>query len=153
MSAEQKPLIHEVIAYLRLRRAKEAIAFYQKVFDAREIFRLDDPSGRIGHAELEIGGVKLMLSDEYPENDILGPESLGGTAVAIYLQVDNVDSLMAAAVAAGASVVNPATDQFYGERSGKIRDPFGHHWLMSQHIEKVSVEEMQKRFDAMSKSE
>jgi uncharacterized glyoxalase superfamily protein PhnB len=146
-------LIHEVIAYLRLRRAKEAIAFYQKVFDAKESFRLEDPSGRIGHAELEIGGVKLMLSDEYPENDILGPESLGGTAVAIYLQVDNVDSLMAAAVAAGASVVNPATDQFYGERSGKIRDPFGHHWLMSQQIEKVSIEEMQKRFDAMSKSE
>ncbi|HTD04242.1 VOC family protein [Undibacterium sp.] len=152
MPAGQKPVIHEVIAYLRVRRAPEAIGFYQKVFGAKELFRLSEPSGRVGHAELEIGGVKLMLSDEYPEHDNPSPESLGGTTMAMYLQVDDVDQLMADAVAAGASIIDPAADQFYGERSGKIRDPFGHQWKFSQTIEQVSIEEMQSRLEAISKS-
>ncbi len=149
MSLEQEPLIKEVISYLRVKGAPQAISFYQKVFGAKETFRLSEPSGRVGHAELEIGGCKVMLSDEYPEHDILGPESLGGVAAAMYLQVDNVDQLWADVIAAGATVVTPLADQFYGERSGKIRDPFGHHWMLSETIEQLSMEEMQKRFDAM----
>ncbi|GGC77723.1 VOC family protein [Undibacterium terreum] len=152
MSTEYKPVVHEMIAYLRVRRAPDAIRFYQQVFGAKETFRLDEPSGRVGHAELEIGGAKLMLSDEYPEYGILGPESVAGTAMAMYLQVDNVDKLMESAIAAGATVTMPAQDQFYGERSGKIRDPFGHEWMFSHQIEQLSVEEMQRRFDEISKS-
>ena len=149
------PTIHpavkilEVFPYLRVRGAAAALDFYKRVFDAQELSRLSEPGGRIGHAELKIGGVVLMISDEYPEQGIHGPQGLGGTSIAIHLHVENMDALMQRAVEAGATVVREPEDQFYGERSGMLRDPFGHEWLLGQQIEKVSVEEMQRRYTAM----
>lgn len=141
--------VHEVYSYLRLKRAAEAIEFYKTAFGATELFRLVDPGGRVGHAEIRIGNTTLMLSDEYPELGIVGPESLQGTSFAIHLHVDDADAWIARAVAAGAVVTRPATDAFYGERSGVVRDPFGHEWLIGHQIEEVSWEEMQRRYTAL----
>jgi uncharacterized glyoxalase superfamily protein PhnB len=142
-------VIHDVYAYLRLHDTKAAIDFYARAFGARELFRLVEPSGRVGHAEIKIGAVTLMLSDEYPEYDIRGPRSIGGTSVSIHIHASDVDRLFEQAVAAGATVVMPLQNQFYGERSGKVRDPFGHEWLLGGHIEDVTPEEMQRRYTAM----
>jgi uncharacterized glyoxalase superfamily protein PhnB len=141
--------VHEVFAYLRIRGVAEAIDFYKRAFDAQEVMRLSEPSGRIGHAEIKIGDTVLMLADEYPEYGIVGPQTLGGTTFALHLHVDDADALMLQATNAGATVVRPLKDQFYGERSGTIRDPFGHEWLLGHEIEKVTTEEMQRRYDAM----
>ncbi|MBC5823543.1 MAG: VOC family protein [Candidatus Eremiobacteraeota bacterium] len=138
--------IREVYPYLRLRRANEAIDFYAQAFGATELFRLTEPSGRIGHAELQFGPSVIMLSEEYPEHGILGPESTGGPSVSIHLHVEDVDAVFARAVAAGAIAVRPPTDHFYGERSGTVRDPFGHDWLLGHQIEEVAPEEMQRRY-------
>ena len=143
--------IHELFAYIRIKDAGKAIDFYQRAFGAREKFRLTEPGGRIGHAELDFGDTTLMLSDEFPEYDIRGPQSLGGTSLTIHLHVDDADALLQRAVSAGASVVRPAQDQFYGERSGTVRDPFGHEWNIGHEIEKLAPEEMQRRYDAMLK--
>ncbi len=137
--------IHEVHPYLRISGAARAIDFYTRAFGAKELFRLTEPSGRIGHAEIKIGETVLMLADEYPERGILSPLALGGTTFSIHLHVDRVDDLMERAVEAGATVVREAADQFYGERTGMIRDPFGHEWLLGQHIEDVTPEKMQQR--------
>ena len=145
--------IHELHTYLRVDRAAEAIAFYERAFSAREKYRLTEPSGRIGHAELEFGPHVLMLADEYPELGIRGPRSIGGTTLSISLRVDNADAMIAQAIAAGAAVVRPVENQFFGLRSGTVRDPFGHEWVIGQQIEEVSPEEMQRRYDAeMAKS-
>src|SRR5688500_11585998 len=120
--------VHELFAYLRVKNAPAAINFYKQAFAATEKFRLVEPSGRVGHAELDFGGTTLMLSDEYPEYGIAGPQTIGGTSVSIHLHVDDADALIARAVAAGGTLVRPATDAFYGERSGTVRDPFGHEW-------------------------
>jgi PhnB protein len=141
--------IHEVYPYLRVHSAAEAIAFYERAFGATEQFRLTEPSGRIGHAEIKIGPSTVMLADEYPEHDIRGPRSLGGTTFSIHLHVSNVDEAFERAVRAGASVVRPLKDQFYGERSGTVRDPFGHEWLLGGHLESVTPEEMQRRYTAL----
>ena len=142
--------IHEVFAYLRVRDAAKAIDYYQQVFSARVRLRLDEKgTGRIGHAELEIGPGLIMLADEYPEHGIVGPQSLGGTSVSIHLHVDDADAILAKAVAAGGTLLRPATDMFYGERSGTVRDPFGHEWLVGHSIEQVSGAEMQRRYDAL----
>ena len=138
--------IHEVFPYLRVRDAGAAIEFYKRAFNVREKFRLTEPSGRIGHAELEFGSVVVMISEEYPEYQILGPASIGGTSVSLHLHVDDCDALIAHAVAMGATVLRPASDQFYGERSGTVRDPFGHEWLIGHSIEDVTPEEMQRRY-------
>lgn len=143
--------IHEVFAYLRLRDAAAAIDFYERAFGAREKFRLTEPGGRIGHAELELGGTTIMLSDEYPEFGIRGPASIGGTSFTIHLHVDDADAWIGRAVEAGATLVRPASDQFYGERSGTVRDPFGHEWNIGHEIEKVTPQEMQRRYDEMMK--
>ena len=145
--------IHEVYPYLRVRGAAEAIEFYKLAFGAEEVFRLAEPGGRIGHAEIKIGSATVLLADEHPEYGILGPQTLGGTTFAMHLHVENVDSLVAGAVAAGATVVREIKDQFYGERSGSIRDPFGHEWLLGQTIESVTREEIQKRFAQMFASD
>jgi PhnB protein len=142
----------EVIPYLRVKGAAEALAFYTKVFGATEKLRLDDPGGRIGHAEILIDGATLMLADEYPEKGMRGPLALGGTSVAMHLQVPNVDAVVKQAAVAGATVMREPADQFYGERIAMIRDPFGHEWLLSQHIETVSPEEMQRRYNALAAS-
>lgn len=141
--------INEVYPYLRVRSTAEAIEFYARAFGAKELFRLTEPSGRIGHAEIKIGPATLMLSDEYPEHDIRGPTSLGGTTFSMHLHVTDVDSSFERAVKAGATVMRPLKDQFYGERSGTVRDPFGHEWLLGGSIEEVSTEEMQRRYTAM----
>jgi uncharacterized glyoxalase superfamily protein PhnB len=129
-----------------LHDTKAAIDFYARAFGARELFRLVEPSGRVGHAEVKIGPTTLMLSDEYPECDIRGPRSIGGTSVSIHIHASDVDRLFEQAVAAGATVVRPLQNQFYGERSGTVRDPFGHEWLLGGHIEDVTPEEMQRRY-------
>lgn len=144
--------IHEAFTYLRVRNAPAAIAFYTAAFGAREKLRLTEPSGRVGHAELDFGGTTIMVSEEYPEMGILGPASLGGTSFSVHLHVDDADAAVARAVEAGATVVRPLRDQFYGERSGAVRDPFGHDWLIGHEIEKVSPEEMQRRYDELMKS-
>ena len=143
--------VHEVYPYLRVHSTAEAIDFYGRAFGAEEIFRLTEPSGRIGHAEIKIGSYTVMLSDEYPERGIRGPRSLGGTTFSIHLHVANVDAAFARAVGAGAAIIRPLQDQFYGERSGTVRDPFGHEWLLGGHIETVTPEEMQRRYTAMFK--
>lgn len=145
--------IHELFPYLRVKRASEAIAFYQRVFGAKEKLRLTEPSGRVGHAELEIGGAVLMLSDEYPELGFRGPESVGAVTSSIHLHVDDADALIQCAIEEGAELVRPPADHFYGERSGTVRDPFGHEWMIGHSIEQVTPEEMQRRYDAMLASE
>lgn len=145
----QKTAIHEVFAYLRIRNAAAAIDFYQQAFGATEIFRLTEPGGRIGHAELKFGPAVIMVADEYPEFGIQGPEAIGGTSVAVHLHVENADVMTEQAKAAGATVLMEPTDQFYGERSARLRDPYGHEWLIGHEIEKVSPEEMQRRFNEM----
>ena len=141
--------IKDVFPYLRVKGAPAAIDFYQQVFGASERFRLTEPSGKIGHIELDLGNIMLMISEEYPEYGCLGPQAPGSTGMAIHLHVDNADELAARAVAAGATMVRELTDEFYGERSCTIRDPFGHEWMLGHEIEKVSYEEMQRRFTAM----
>jgi PhnB protein len=141
--------VHEVYPYLRVHNTDEAIEFYERAFGAKELFRLTEPSGRIGHAEIKIGPATLMLSDEYPESGIRGPRSLGGTSFSVHLHVQDVDAAFKQAVEAGAVVVRPLQDQFYGERSGTVRDPFGHEWLLGGHLETVSTEEMQRRYTAL----
>jgi PhnB protein len=144
--------IHEVFPYLRIKGADRAIEFYKQAFGVSEKFRLTEPSGRIGHAELDFGGVVVMLSEEYPELGFLGPASIGGTSVSIHLHVDNADAAIDRAVAAGATLVRKPTDAFYGERSGTVRDPFGHEWLIGHSIETVTPDEMQRRYTEMMKS-
>jgi PhnB protein len=141
--------IHEVYPYLRVHNAAEAIHFYARAFDAKELLRLTEPNGRIGHAELKLGPTTVMLADEYPEKGIRGPRSLGGTTFSIHLHVEDVDQAYAQALSAGATVVRPLQDQFYGERSGTVRDPFGHEWLLGGQIENVTPEEMQRRYTAL----
>ena len=151
MHAEESAnAVHEVYPYLRVRDAESAIEYYRHVFGASVQLRLDEKgSGRIGHAELRIGPAVLMLSDEYPDCGIVGPQSLGGTSASIHLHVDDADALLARAVAAGGTLLRPASDAFYGERSGTVRDPFGHEWLIGHSIEEVSADEMQRRYDAL----
>ncbi|RPH66273.1 MAG: VOC family protein [Myxococcaceae bacterium] len=141
--------VKELFPYLRVKGAAAAIEFYRRAFEAKERFRLTEPDGRIGHAELELGDFVVMLSEEYPEHDLRGPRSIGGTSVTLHLHVDDADAWIRRAVAAGAEVVRPASDAFYGERSGTVRDPFGHEWLIGHQIEEVTPEEMQRRYTAL----
>lgn len=141
--------IHEMFPYLCVSDAAAAIAFYKQAFGADELFRLTEPSGRIGHAELDFGGSVLMLADEFPECDIRSADTIGATPVTIHLHVDNADAVIDRAVACGARLERPAQDAFYGERGGSIFDPFGHRWLIGHSIEEVTHEEMQRRYDEM----
>ncbi|MGH8549878.1 MAG: VOC family protein [Methylococcales bacterium] len=143
--------VKEVFPYLRVKGAPAAIDFYKNVFGAQERYRLTEPSGRIGHVELDLGNIVLMLSDEYPEFGILAPQTPGATGMVIHLHVDNADEIAARAIASGATMVQEPADHFYGERSCTIRDPFGHEWMLGHEIEKVSPEEMQRRFTALFK--
>jgi PhnB protein len=140
---------HSVTPYLVIDGAARAIEFYKSVFGATERMRLDH-QGKIGHAELQIGDSCVMLADEFPEMDVRGPLSLGGSAVSIHLYLDHVDAVIQRAVAAGATLKRPIEDKFYGDRLGTIVDPFGHTWHVSTHIEDVSPDELQKRAAAAS---
>ena len=140
---------HTVTPYLIVNGASAAIEFYKKAFGAEELFRMPMPGGRVGHAEMKIGDSRIMLADEFPEMDARGPKSLGGTPVSILLYVNDCDAVFNRAVAAGAKVKRPIKDQFYGDRSGVIEDPFGHAWSIATHKEDVSSEEMQRRMKSM----
>ncbi|MEP6940542.1 MAG: VOC family protein [Rudaea sp.] len=144
---------HSVSAYLHVADAKAAIDFYARAFGAVEIMRLAMADGRLGHAEVEIGDTRLMLADEAPAFNIRGPAALGGASTHFKIYVPDVDAAMRRALDAGAKQVRPAEDQFYGERSGTVVDPFGHQWTLSARIEDVSIEEMQRRLRALSKTE
>jgi PhnB protein len=140
---------HEVTPYLIVKNAAKAIEFYKSVFGAREKFRMADAQGRVGHAELGIGGSIVMMADEHPQKGFVGPQTLGGTPVSMLLYVPNVDEVTRRAVDAGAKVMTPVQDQFYGDRTGTVQDPFGHVWTIATHKEDVSPEEMKRRADAM----
>lgn len=144
--------INEVFAYLCVSDAAAAIDFYQRAFGATEKFRLVEPGGRIGHAELAFGAMTVMLSDEFPECGIRSASAIGATPVTLHLHVDDADAMINQAVHAGAALEREPKDEFYGERSGVIRDPFGHRWLIGHSIENVSSAEMQRRYSEASKS-
>lgn len=141
--------IHELFAYLCVRDSAAAVDFYCRAFGGREKFRLAEPDGRIGHAEVDLDGHTLMLSDEYPEMDLRSAQTLGATPVTLHLHVDDADALVARAMEAGATLERACEDHFYGERSGTVRDPFGHRWLVGHAIETVTPEEMQRRYTAL----
>jgi PhnB protein len=128
--------------------ASSAIEFYKKAFGATEVYRLTEPSGKIGHAEIRIGRAVIMLADEYPEYSHCSPHSLGGTPVKIHLYVEDADAIVSKAYDAGAKILQPVKDEFYGDRGAKLEDPFGHVWLIATRKEDVSPEEVQKRFAA-----
>jgi len=136
------------IPYLSIRNAAEALDFYKKAFGAHELLRLEH-GGKIGHAEMNIGGATVMLSEEFPEYDALSPQTVGGTPVVIHLYVTDVDAFTEKAIAAGLKVLRPVADQFYGDRGGKFEDPFGHRWWIATHKEDVSPDEMKRRAAAL----
>jgi PhnB protein len=133
------------IPYLCVKNGSDVIDFYRRAFGAIEKYRIADPSGKIGHAEIRIGDAVLLLADEYPEMGALSPQSIGGSPLAIQLYVEDVDAVAERAIAAGAKELRPVEDQFYGERAGQLEDPFGHKWRLSTRKENVSVDEIQLR--------
>lgn len=142
---------HTATPYLILQGAAAALDFYKKVFGATEMVRMAQPDGGIGHAEVRIGDSVVMLADECPEMGYRGPKSVGGSSVNLLLYFEDVDAVVARALAAGAKLTQPVQDKFYGDRSGTIEDPFGHVWVIATHIEDVSPEEMERRVAAMHK--
>lgn len=144
---------HTATPHLIVKDTGAAIEFYKRAFGARELMRLTTPDGKIAHAEIKIGDSTVMLADEFPEWDNLSAESLGGTPARIHLYVEDVDAVFARAVAAGATVLIPVGDQFYGDRSGRFADPFGHLWIVGTRIEDMGPEEMQRRFGEFLKEQ
>jgi PhnB protein len=136
-----------VTAYICVKDSAKAIEFYKKAFGATENYRLKEPSGRIGHAEIAIGGSTMMLSDEYPDYGALSPPSLGGSPVTFHLRVADADAAVKRAVDAGGTLLRPVENQFYGERTGMVTDPFGYRWFLAAHVEDVSPDDMQKRWN------
>lgn len=142
-------MIHELYAYLRVSDSQRALDFYTRAFGAREIFRLSEPSGRIGHMEVDFNGTTLMVSDAFPEFGMLAPQPGDKHAVSLHLHVDDADAVVQRALDAGAKLEMACTDQFYGERTGVVIDPFGHRWMIGHEIEKLEPAEMQRRYTAM----
>ena len=141
-----------VTPYLCIDGAAAALDFYKKAFGATERMRMAGPDGKIGHAEIEIEGGLIMLADEYPEMHFTSPKTLGGSPVTVHMYVADVDAFCARAAAAGATILRAVADQFYGDRSGQIKDPFGHTWSFATHVEDVSEEEMRRRMAKMGGS-
>lgn len=141
---------HSVTPYLIVNGGPSALEFYKKVFGATEVYRFDGPDGTLAHAEIRIGDSIVMLSDEVGDMGFRGPQSLGGSPVGIMLYVEDCDHMFNRAVAAGATVKKPLEDQFYGDRSGTLEDPFGHLWTIATHKEDVTPEELQRRMAAMA---
>ena len=131
--------------YLCVDGAARAIEFYVDVLGATERMRMAEPDGKIGHAELELGGSVIMLADEYPDVGHLSPTRIGGTPVTLHAYVEDVDAVFEKALAAGAKALRPVENQFYGDRSGQFEDPFGHRWSVASHVEDVDSEEMARR--------
>lgn len=147
-STTELPMINEVFPYLHVRGGAAAIDFYTRVFGAKVLLRLAYSDGRIAHAELKLGPITVMLADEHPDYGVLSPLAFGGTGSSIHLHVDDVDKLARRAVEAGATMVREPSDEDHGERQCRIRDPFGHEWLLGHATETVSPDEIQRRFDA-----
>jgi PhnB protein len=141
---------HAVTPYLVVQGAAKAIDFYKKVFGAKELMRMPGPGGKVMHAEIKIGDSIIMLADEHPEMDARSPQAFGGTPVSLMVYVPDVDNVFKQAVSAGAKELRPVKDQFYGDRSGTISDPFGHKWTVSTHVEDVSADEMKRRMAAQT---
>jgi len=142
---------HTVTPYLILSGAGDAIAFYKKALGAEEVMRLGGPGGKIGHAEIKIGNSRIMLADEHPELQALSPRTVGGSPVSIHLYVENADAAVERAVAAGAKLVRPVADQFYGDRVGGIEDPFGYRWFIATHKEDLTMDEIRRRAAAQGR--
>jgi PhnB protein len=139
---------HSVTPYLIVKGGAEAIEFYQKAFGATELMRIPAPGGKVGHAEIKIGDSPIMLADEFPEMGYKSPQTLGGSPVSIMIYVADVDTVFSQAIAAGGKEQRPVKDQFYGDRSGTLEDPFGHVWHVATHTEDVSPQEMERRASA-----
>jgi PhnB protein len=140
---------HAVTPYLIVRGAANAIDFYREAFGAAELMRIPMPDGRLGHAEVRVGDSVVMLADENPEWGAVSPQALGNTPVGLCVYVADCDAVFNAAVAAGATVFRPLANQFYGDRSGTVIDPFGHKWTIATHVEDLTPEELRKRMEAM----
>ena len=141
---------HTITPYLTVKDGAAAIDFYKKAFGATELFRMAQPDGRMGHAEIRIGDSCIMMSDEFPEMGVVSPTTVGHTTAALLVYVDDADKTFSTAVSLGAKVNKPMADQFYGDRSGTVVDPFGHKWTIATHKEDVSPEEMERRMAALS---
>jgi len=140
---------HSITPYLMIKGASEAIEFYKRAFGATEIFRLSHPNGQIGHAEIKIGDSSVMLADPCEQGAFRTPQSLGGSSVALHVYVKDVDAQFAQAVSAGAKTIKPVFDQFYGDRTGTLQDPFGHIWFLATHKEDIAPEEISRRAEAL----
>ena len=155
MTSKVKPIPEGYTApttYLIVNGAAAAIDFYKMAFGAKEVMRMPGPDGKIGHADLLVGGGHVMLADESPEMGHRGPRSFGGSPVSLVLYVEDVDGVVKQAVGAGATLTRPVKNEFYGDRTGGLTDPFGHIWYVMTHVEDVSNEEMEKRAAAMAES-
>jgi PhnB protein len=144
---------HTVTPYLIAKGAAQLLDFYKRAFDAVEVMRLDGPGGTLAHAEVKIGDSHVMLTDEWPDMDALGPSTRGGTSVGLCIYTPDCDAMFDRAVAAGAEVIRPVQNQFYGDRAGTVKDPAGHQWTIATHVEDVSAEEMKARMAASSKDQ
>ena len=142
---------HTATPYLIIQGAAKAIEFYKQAFGATELMRLGGPDGKVGHAEIKIGDSIIMLADEYPDMGFRGPQALGGTPVSLMLYVEDSDTMFAQAIAAGGTVQKPVQDQFYGDRSGQMIDPFGHVWTISTHKEDLTPADIEARLTGMVK--
>ena len=154
MTVKVKPIpegYHAVTPYLCVAGAAAALDFYKRAFGASEVMRMPGPDGKVGHAEIEIGGSRIMLADEHPAMDFRSPQSRGGTAVHLHVYVEDADARVAQAVAAGAVLKRPVQDQFYGDRLGTVEDPFGHVWHFATHKEDLTPDEMKRRQDEFMK--
>jgi len=155
MTMTVKPIpegYHSVTPYLIFSGASDAIAFYKKALGAEEVTRMDGPGGRIHHAEIRIGDSHIMLADEHPEIGAVSPKTIGGSPVSIHLYVEDVDAAVERAVAAGAKLVRPVADQFYGDRTGGVEDPFGYRWFIATHKEDLTMDEIRRRAAAQAPS-
>jgi PhnB protein len=143
--------VRSVSLYLCIAGASAALDFYREAFGAKETMRLTEPDGTIGHAEIQIGNAVIAISDEYPDYGVLSPKTIGGSSVKIHLDVTDVDAFAERAIKAGATLVRPIEDQFYGDRSGQIQDPFGYTWIVSTHQKDVPVEDMQREVEKFAR--
>ena len=142
---------HSVTPYLILSGASDAIAYYKKALGAEEVLRMEDPGGKVHHAEIKIGDSRIMLADEHPELQALSPKTVGGSPVSIHLYVEDVDAAVSRAVAAGAKLIRPVADQFYGDRVGGVEDPFGYRWFIATHKEDLTIEEIRRRAETQGR--
>lgn len=140
---------HSVTPYLIVDGAAKAIDFYKRAFNATEVMRMEAPGGKVGHAEIKIGDSHIMLADEYPDRGYRGPQAFGGAAVSLMVYVEDVDRIFKQALECGAQELQPLKNQFYGDRSGTLKDPFGHVWNISTHVEDVDPEEMRRRSEQL----